>query len=82
MATSLHISEALLKAIDRHARRMRISRNRFILRAVERELANETAWSPAFFEELARVEEDDAQAVAEMLAAIRTRRTRKGAPKL
>jgi len=82
MATTVHIPEPLLRAVDRQARRLKISRNRFIVRAIEKQLAGETAWSPGFFEQLGRVEPGDAIAVDEMLDAIQKRRTRKNAPDL
>jgi hypothetical protein len=77
MPTSVHIPKALLSAVDRRARRLKISRNRLIVRALERELVHGGDWSPGFFDRLARVGPDDAEAVDQMLEAIRTNRTRK-----
>lgn len=82
MSTTIHLPKALLEALDRQARKLRISRNALIRRAVANELRRQTAWSPDFFDRLARVEPGDAEAVDELLASIRTRRTRKGPPPL
>lgn len=75
MPTSVHIPKQILAAVDRRARRLKLSRNRYIVRALEKELANETEWSPGFFEQLAEVEPGDAEAVDEMLEAIERHRT-------
>lgn len=53
MATSVHIPPPLLEAIDRRARAQNISRNRLIVRALERELEPHGNWSFGFFERLA-----------------------------
>jgi predicted transcriptional regulator len=82
MPTSIHIPRSLLTAVDRRARNLHVSRNRFIVRTLEKELALETEWTPGFFESLLSVDPGDAQAVDEMLKAIRARRTRKKPPRL
>jgi len=75
MATTIHIPGPVLAAVDRRARALRISRNRFIVRAVEKALAKEAEWSPDFFDSLSELERTDAGAVDEMLVAIRDART-------
>lgn len=77
MPTSVHIPRDILEAVDRRAEALRISRNRFIVRAVERALARETEWSPGFFEFLERIDPGDARAVDEMLEVIESRRSSK-----
>src|SRR5262249_6183398 len=52
MATSIHIPKTLLDAVDRKARALKMSRNRLIVRALERELTSGADWSPEFFERL------------------------------
>ena len=42
----------LLKAVDRKARALRISRNQLVVRALEREVRDLSDWSPGFFERL------------------------------
>jgi metal-responsive CopG/Arc/MetJ family transcriptional regulator len=82
MPTSVHIPRALLDEVDRRARRLQVSRNRFIVRAIEKELSQATQWSPGFFERLSAIEPDEAAAVDEMMHAIKKSRSRKGPPKL
>jgi hypothetical protein len=82
MPTSLHIPKPLLDAVDRRARHLNISRNRFIVRTLEKELADQAHWSSVFFERLAEVDEEDVAAVEGLEASIRARRTRKGPPNL
>ncbi len=77
MATTVHIPPQILDAVDRRARALRISRNRFIVRAVEKALARENEWSSDFFDGLAELGPQDAAAVDEMLAGIRKARTSK-----
>lgn len=82
MPTTVHLPEDLLSAVDRRARRLKVSRNRLIVRALERELAQDSDWSPGFFEELAQVEPGDAEAVDELLEVVRSQRTGKEPPPL
>ena len=53
MSTTIHLPSALLAAVDRQARDLDMSRNRYIIRALERALVTETQWSVGFIEELA-----------------------------
>jgi hypothetical protein len=80
--TSVHIPKPLLDALDARARKLGWSRNRFIVRALERELERGATWSPGFFERLERIDPDEACAVDEMLEVIRARRTRKAPRRL
>lgn len=80
MPTSVHIPPELLAAADRRARQMKVSRNRLIIHALERELAHPGGWSPGFFESLAPGEADLGRATREMESVIRSHRTRKPAP--
>jgi hypothetical protein len=82
MPTSVHIPKSLLSAVDRRARRLKISRNRFIVRTLEKELAGDAEWSPGFFEKLASVVPGQSEAADEMLDVIRAARTRKPPPNL
>lgn len=75
MATTVHIPPPVLAAVDRRARALRISRNRFIVRAVEKALAREAEWSPGFFDSLGELDPAESLAVDEMLGAIRKART-------
>jgi hypothetical protein len=82
MPTSLHIPQPLLTEVDRRARHLGMSRNRFIVRVLQKEIADQTRWSPGFFERLAEVDADDVEAVRELERSIRSARTRKGPPRL
>ena len=80
--TTIHVPDRLLAAVDRRARALRISRNRLIVRALERELDQASSWSPGFFEALREVEPGISASVDEMIRAIRTRRSSKKPPAL
>ncbi len=82
MATSIHIPKPLLEAVDRKARTLKISRNRLIVRALEKELTAGADWSPGFFEKLRAAGPETAAAVDEMLVAIHQARTSKPPRKL
>src|SRR5439155_2426495 len=63
MATSVHIPAALLEAVDRRAKALKVSRNRLIVRALQREVSEPSGWSPEFLERLQRVGMGTAEAV-------------------
>lgn len=77
MTTSIHIPKPLLEAVDRKARALKISRNRLIVRALERELTAGAGWSPGFFERLGSVASETAEAVDELLVSVLQARTSK-----
>lgn len=70
MPTSVHIPKPLLVAVDRRARALKISRNRLIVQALEREVASGSSWSPDFFARLESTEPGIEDAADEMLEAI------------
>jgi predicted transcriptional regulator len=80
--TTIHVPDRLLAAVDRRARALRISRNRLIVRALERELDQAASWSPGFFEAVREVGPGTAETVDEMILAIRKRRSSKKPPTL
>lgn len=77
MPTSVHIPKPLLIAVGRRARVLKISPNRLIVQALERELARGSDWSPDFFRRLESTEPDVERAVDEMLEAIKNHRRSK-----
>jgi metal-responsive CopG/Arc/MetJ family transcriptional regulator len=81
VATSVHIPKPLLAAVDRKAKELRISRNRLIVRALEREVS-EGEWSPMFLERLMDVDDHVEQAVDDMATAIQKGRRSKPPVKL
>lgn len=82
MPTSVHIPAPLLEAVDRRARALKISRNRLIVKALERELAGGPSWSPEFFARMRDVDDTTATAVDELLASVRAARRSKGPRRL
>lgn len=77
MPTTVHIPAVLLEAVDRRASALRLSRNRLIVRALEREISEPSGWSPEFFDRLRDVGADTGQAVDELLAAVKDARRSK-----
>jgi predicted transcriptional regulator len=77
MPTSVHIPKPLLLEVDRRARALKISRNRFIVQALEREVKQGSAWSPAFFERLAAPEPGVEVAADELRSIIQKHRRSK-----
>lgn len=77
MAISIHIPKPLLDAVDREARSREMSRDRLIVRTLEKELAPESDWSPKFFEKLSATDSETAAAVDELLASVHAARTSK-----
>jgi len=77
MPTSVHIPKPLLVAVDRRARALKISRNRLIVQALERELIEGSTWSPGFFEQFESTSAGIAATADEMLKAIGAQRSSK-----
>lgn len=82
MNTTIRLSDELLAAVDRRAKDLRLTRNRYIEQALQRSLRSDTAWSPVFVEELRAAGRDPElqRTLAEMRAAINANRTSKGRP--
>lgn len=77
MATSVHIPAPLLEAVDRRARALKISRNRLIVQALEREIIGGADWPAGFFERLGSGDAELSRAVQEMSIAIEAGRRSK-----
>ena len=77
MPTTVHIPAPLLAALDRRARSLRVSRNRLIVRAVERELTDQSVWPAEFLTALRFVDPGQAASVDQLLAQVRTSRRSK-----
>ena len=81
MATTVHIPDDLLRAVDERAKRLKLTRNRFVIEALKKALAErDTAWSEDFVRQLGA--QADVDAIDDMLSAIKKQRSSKGAPKL
>jgi hypothetical protein len=50
--TTIHIPESLLNEVDKRAKTLRLSRNRFIVDALHKALAEQPPWSPGFLDAL------------------------------
>jgi Arc/MetJ-type ribon-helix-helix transcriptional regulator len=79
MPTTVHLPDDLLRKVDERARALNIPRNRYIVEALRKVLADQTSWSPAFLDKLERL--SPVEGVDELLEAVRTRRTRKAPPR-
>lgn len=84
MSTTIHLSDELLAAVDRRAKDLSLTRNRYIEQALERSLRSDATWSPVFVEELRAAGQDRElqQTLGEMRAVIKANRTSKGPPAL
>ncbi len=84
MATTVHLPGDLLQSVDERAKELGISRNRYIVRALKKAVAEETTWSNEFLKMLdtAAHDKEAQREIDGMVVAISARRTRKGAPKL
>lgn len=84
MATTVHIPPELLSRVDKRAHELGISRNRYIVQALENAIQEETAWSQQFLNALseAAADTESHEAVEDMMSAITRRRSRKSPPEL
>jgi hypothetical protein len=73
--TSVHIPKQLLAAVDRKARALKISRNRLIVRALEREV--ESGWPPGFFEQLRGTDASTVEEFRDSMDVVRAARRSK-----
>jgi metal-responsive CopG/Arc/MetJ family transcriptional regulator len=77
MATTVHIPPPLLKAVDRRAKALGISRNRLVVRALEQAVSDRSAWAPEFLERLRTVDRDTSSAADELFVAVKQARRSK-----
>ena len=77
MPTTVHIPTALLKSVDRRAKALGLSRNRLIIRALERVVSERTSWAPEFLEKLRGVDRETVTAVDDLLADVKEARRSK-----
>jgi predicted transcriptional regulator len=77
MATTVHIPPTLLRLVDRRAKALGLSRNRLIVRALEREVTDRSGWAPEFLEQLRKVDAETVSAVDELLADVTAARRSK-----
>jgi hypothetical protein len=77
MPTTVHIPAALLKSVDRRAKALGVSRNRLIVKALERAVSDRVTWAPEFLEKLRQVDDDTVHAVDELLHTVKQARRSK-----
>ena len=77
MPTTIHLPAALLASVQKRARALGISRNRLIIRALERELRDASEWTPGFLKALERVDPETARAANDLVRDLQRRRRSK-----
>ena len=80
MPTTVHIPPQLLKAVDRRAAALKVSRNRYIVRTLQSSVEQSTEWSDRLWETLSGASSEDAAAADDMLAAIKQARASRKKP--
>lgn len=70
MPTTVHIPPVLLESVDRRAKALGVSRNRLIVRALERAVLERDAWAPEFLDRLRQVDDATVAAVDELRQAV------------
>ena len=81
-STTFHIPDELLRNIDRAARSLGVSRNRFVLQACGEALARQAGEWPAGFFDSSNTKEDEkllAEATKELEKSVLARRMNRGA---
>jgi predicted DNA-binding protein len=78
--TTIHLPDELLSRVDERAKTLKITRNRYIVEALRKALAQQSEWSPDFLDQLSQLK--PIEGVDELLHAIKKRRTRKAPPRL
>lgn len=82
MPTSIHLPKDLQAMVDRRARALGVSRNRFIVDAIRSVLQSKGDWSPGFIAALESTDDSVCDAVDEMEQGIIKHRRSKGPVKL
>lgn len=77
MPTTVHVPPALLRSVDRKARALGLSRNRLIVRALERAVSDRSEWDPEFLQQLRQVDPAVTADVDDLVRAVRSRRRSK-----
>lgn len=80
--TSIRLPEEILRALDRRAEALGVTRSQVILQAVEQALEEDSAWSPVFLKAIGTQRPELDEAADEMMKAIRSHRSRNVAPRL
>jgi hypothetical protein len=78
MPTTVYIPDPLLKAVDRRAKALGISRNRLVIRALHHVVESDAGWSADFLKQLRDVDRTQ-HAVDDLIDGV-TRRRRSKTP--
>jgi hypothetical protein len=82
MPTTVHVPPALLKSVDQRAKALGLSRNRLIIRALERVVRDRTSWAPEFLDKLRQVDPIVVESVDQLVADVTSSRRSKRPPVL
>ncbi len=83
MPTTVHLPPELLRRVDERARRLRVSRNQYVRRALEGMIEKDTSWSSGFLDALDEAARDrDAHKALDEMNRTLSRRSRKAPPRL
>ena len=74
--TSIRFPDALVEALDRRAAALGLTRSEIVVQAVEKALADRSAWSPAFLKAIGTPRPELEELAEEVMSAVRQRRTR------
>jgi len=78
VATSVHIPPRLLKALDKRAETLGVSRNSLIVKAIEHELGEAgDRWPAGFFEAFAAIDDEARAELTKSMAVVKARRSSK-----
>ncbi len=79
---NMRLPEDLIEAVDRRATARGVTRSQLVTEAVQRMLEDRLAWSPGFLRAIETPRRELQRAAEEMMASIRSRRSRSGEPEL
>lgn len=79
---SIRLPAQLIDAVDTAAAARGVTRSQFIVRALNRALAERTTWSPEFLKAIGTPRHDLSESVDTMMDVIRSHRSRNNAPDL
>ena len=81
MPTTVHVPKPLLAAVDRRARALKISRNRLVVHALQREV-DDRGWSPGFLDRLTTLDAKAKTEFRKSMRVVQSRRRSKRSPVL
>jgi hypothetical protein len=82
MPTTVHVPPALLKSVDQRAKALGLSRNRLVVRALERVVNDRSGWAPEFLHQLRHPDSSITEAVDRLVDDVTLARRSKRPPVL